>query len=142
MKPTILTGIVTWAALSGALMAQQQPPAGQQPAGQQAPPGQQQPAGPKVKSQAEGQAVNALIQARSSGPDAIIKAADDLVTKFSDTEFKELAFTFEANAYQQKGDFAKAEVFDEEILKINPKNTERSSRSIPRIRMRPCSWAS
>ena len=114
MKTTILTGILAAAAGCGALLAQ---PAQVQQAA---------PAGPKVKSNAEAQAVNAMITARSSGPDAIIKAAEDLVTKYSDTEFKEMAYTFEAQAYQQKGDYAKAEVFDEDILKINPKNSDAS----------------
>jgi len=117
MKTTILTGILAAAAGCGALMAQ---PAQVQQG--QAPP----PAQPKVKSNAEAQAVNAMIQARTGGPDAIIKAADDLVTKFADTEFKEMAYTFEAQAYQQKGDFARAEVFDEDILKMDPKNADAS----------------
>src|SRR5689334_840221 len=120
MRQTIITGIVALVSGCGALLAQQ----GQAQVQQQQP--QQPQTGPKVKSNAEAQAVNALIQARSAGPDAIIKAADELLTKFSDTEFKELALTFEANAYQQKGDFAKAEVTDEDILKINPKNVDAS----------------
>jgi tetratricopeptide (TPR) repeat protein len=116
MKRTILTGILAAAAGCGALVAQ--PAQVQQGA---APTAQ-----PKVKSSAEAQAVNAMIQARSAGPDAVIKAADDLLTKFADTEFKEIAFTFEAQAYQQKGDFAKAEIFDEDILKMDPKNSDAS----------------
>src|SRR5215469_13104435 len=111
MKTTILTGILA-AAGCGALMAQPAQVSQSQPAQAQNQ--------PKPKSNAEAQAVNAMIQARSSGPDAMIKAADDLVSKFADTEFKELAYTFEAQAYQTKGDAAKAEFFDEEILKINP----------------------
>lgn len=114
MTKTILTGILAAAAGCGVLVAQ--PAQVQQGA---APPAQ-----PKVKSNAEAQAVNAMIQARSAGPDAIIKAADDLLTKFADTEFKEMAYTFEAQAYQQKGDFAKAEIFDEDILKLDPKNSD------------------
>jgi tetratricopeptide (TPR) repeat protein len=116
MKKTILTGILAAAAGCGALLAQQAKV-------EQAAPAQ---TGPKVKSNAEAQAVNGMIMARSSGPDAMIKAAEDLLTKFSDTEFKETAYTFEAQAYQQKGDYAKAEIFDEDILKINPKNSDAS----------------
>jgi len=116
MKTTILIGILAVAAGCGALMAQ--------PAQvQQSQPAQ---AGPKVKSKPEADAVQALFAARTSGPDAIIKAADDLLTKFADTEFKEVALTFQAQAYQQKGDYTKSEILDEDILKINPKNSDAS----------------
>ena len=116
MKKTIFTGILAVAAGCSALLAQ--PAQVQQSAPAQA--------GPKVKSKAEADAVQAMLQSHTAGPDAMIKAAEDLVTKFADTEFKELAYTFEAQAYQQKGDYVKAEFFDEEILKINPKNADAS----------------
>ena len=116
MKRTILTGILAAAACCGALVAQ--------PATVQQGPAPK--AQPKAKSQAEAQAVNAMIQSQSAGPDAMIKAADDLVTKFADTEFKEIAYTFEAQAYQKKNDVAKAEFFDEEILKMDPSNSDAS----------------
>jgi len=115
MKRTIFIGILAIAAGCGALTAQSKQAQGQA-----------QPAGPKVKSNEEAKAVNAMVQAQSAGPDAMIKAADDLLTRFADTEFKEVALTFEATAYQQKGDFAKAEVFDEDILKLNANNTQAS----------------
>jgi tetratricopeptide (TPR) repeat protein len=116
MKTTILIGLLAAVASCGALLAQ--------PAQvQQSQPAQ---AGPKVKSKAEADAVQALFASRSSGPDAMIKAAEDLLNKFADTDFKEVAYTFQAQAYQQKGDYAKAEFFDEEILKINPKNSDAS----------------
>lgn len=113
MKRTIFTGILFLVTGCSVLMAQ--------PAQ-----GKEQPTGPRPKSTEEAKAVNAMIQAQSAGPDAIIKAADDLITRFSDTEFKEVALTFEATAYQQKGDFARAEVLDENVLKINPKNMQAS----------------
>ena len=94
MKKTILTGILAVATGCGTLLAQ---PAQVQPAAPAAPQ-----AGPKVKSKAEADAVQALFSARSAGPDAIIKAADDLVSKFADTDFKEIAYTLEATAYEQK----------------------------------------
>ena len=124
MKKTIFTGILAVAAGCGTLLAQ--------PAQvQQAAPAAQ--TGPKVKSTAEAELVQALFNARSAGPDAIIKAADDLVTKFADTEYKEIAYTLEAQAYEQKSRqsadkgaqtdaVAKAEFYDEEVLKLNPKN--------------------
>ena len=73
---------------------------------------------PKVKSRAEGQMVNAMLQAKD--PDASIKAADDLVTKFHDTEFKSMAYYIEADSYQQKGDNAKAVVYAEQSLMADP----------------------
>ena len=116
MKITILSGILVVAAGCSALMAQ--------PAKGQAEPAQ--PSGPRVKSNDEAKAVNAMIQAQPSGPDAVIKAADDLITRFADTQFKEIALIFEAQAYQQKGDYARSEVLDEDILKLNPKNYQAS----------------
>jgi tetratricopeptide (TPR) repeat protein len=110
----ILTGILVMAAGCGALMAQ----AGKAPA-------KGQPAGPRVNPD-EVKAYNAVIQAQSAGPDAVIKAADDLLTRFADTQFKETALSLEAAAYQQKGDFAKAEVLDEDVLKLNPQNNRAS----------------
>jgi tetratricopeptide (TPR) repeat protein len=77
---------------------------------------------PNTKSQGESQAVMALMQAQQAGADAEIKAADDLITKYADTYYKETALVIEANAYQQKGDQAKAQIYCEQVLQINPKN--------------------
>jgi tetratricopeptide (TPR) repeat protein len=78
--------------------------------------------GAKAKSRAEGQAVNAMLQAQD--PDSRIKAADDLVTKYSNTDFKSLAFYIEADAWQQKGDNAKAIVFAEQALAADDQNID------------------
>lgn len=75
-----------------------------------------------TKSQGESQAVMALMQAQQAGPDAMIKAADELITKYSDTYYKETALVIEANAYQTKGDQVKAQVYCEQVLQVNPKN--------------------
>jgi tetratricopeptide (TPR) repeat protein len=109
MKKSILTGVL--AAFTGALglMAQGAAPAA---AG---------PKGPAPKSQAELTAVQALFQAQGN-PDAIIKAADELMTKFADTEFKQFALIMEAEAYNQKHDTAKAQVFAEQALAADPKS--------------------
>src|SRR4051795_2945194 len=70
---------------------------------------------PKVKTKAEGQAIQALQQAQQSGdPDAIIKACDELLTKFADTDFKAYTLGVEATAYEQKQDHAKAIVYAEQ----------------------------
>jgi tetratricopeptide (TPR) repeat protein len=74
----------------------------------------------KPKSAKEGQAINAMLQAQD--PDARIKAADELVSKFADTDFKSYAYYLEADAYQQKGDNEKAIVYGEQALDADPKN--------------------
>lgn len=103
MKPTIITGILALAAGATGLLAQQQGLV------------------PHTKSQGESKAVIALIQSQGN-PDAAIKAAEELITKYSDTYYKETALLFEANAYQQKGDNDKAQIYGERVLEVNPKN--------------------
>jgi len=127
MKQLILSGVLLVASGLFGLMAQPQgqpakPPAqgGQAaPPAQGAPPAQQQ--GPAPKSQAEAQAFMALQQAQGN-PDATIKAAEELMTKFADTQFKEIALYMEAISYEQKGDFDKAIIYGRRVLDINPKN--------------------
>jgi tetratricopeptide (TPR) repeat protein len=80
-----------------------------------------QPAGPAPKSKAEAEALQALMQAQGN-PDATIKAADDLLTKFADTQFKEMALLVEANAYQAKNDNVKALIYAEQVVGVNPKS--------------------
>src|SRR5580658_10485522 len=105
MKRTIITGLLALAAGMLGLMAQQK--------------GMVQGA----KSQGESDAVMALMQAANQrNPDATIKAADDLITKYSDTTFKELALYLEAAAYQQKHDNEKAQIYGERVLDVNPKH--------------------
>jgi len=117
MKRTIFTGILALATGFSCLMAlpaEQAPPAKQGQAAQK---------GPAAKSQAEAQAVMAIQAAASAqNPDGIIKAAEDLITKFADTDFKEIALTVEAQAYQTKGDADKAQIVGERVLEINPKS--------------------
>jgi tetratricopeptide (TPR) repeat protein len=93
---------------SGAAFAQNKPPAAAK--------------GPGPKSQAEAQAVNAVIQAQAQSPDDMIKAVDALVSKYSDTVYKSFALELEAEAWQKKGDNAKAIVFAEQALQVDPKN--------------------
>jgi tetratricopeptide (TPR) repeat protein len=113
MKRTILTGILAAATGMTCLMAQQ---------GGGAPPQQgKAQLVPNTKSVGESKAVIALMQAQNN-PDAAIKAADDLITKFADTYYKEIALTVEAQAYRQKGDLDKALIYGEQVLEINPKN--------------------
>ena len=110
MKRTIVTGLL--AAGMWTLMAQT--PA-QTPA--------QAPAQPTVKSKGEMEAVNAVMTAANAGnSDAVIKAADELTTKYADSAFKEVVTYLEAAAYQQKHDGEKAQIYAERVLDINPKN--------------------
>jgi tetratricopeptide (TPR) repeat protein len=108
MKKSILAGVLIVTAGASGLMAQGAPAAPKQPT---------------PKNQAEVTAIQALFAAQGKGdPDATIKAADDLMTKFADTEFKELALYMQAEAYQQKKDPTKAQVVAEQALAINPKS--------------------
>lgn len=75
---------------------------------------------PKVKSNKEGQAFNAVLQAQD--PDSRIAAANELITKFADTEFKAIALYLEAEAYQQKNDNDKAIVYGEQAIEADPKS--------------------
>src|ERR1022692_4429217 len=106
MKRTILAGILTMAAGLSLLMAQTPAPAA--------------PKGPAPKSQDELKALQALFNPQND-PDTAIKAAEDLLTKFADTDFKEVALFLEANAYRMKNDFVKAQIYSEQALAINPK---------------------
>jgi tetratricopeptide (TPR) repeat protein len=75
---------------------------------------------PAAKSKDELAALQTLVNARSN-PDATIKAAEDLMTKFADTDFKDMALFSEAGAYEQKRDVDKAQTYAERTLEVNPK---------------------
>lgn len=75
---------------------------------------------PTPKSQAEVDAIQAMFKAQD--PDSRIKAAEDLMTKFADTEFKAIALQMEAASYQQKNDFEKMVIYGERALQANPKD--------------------
>jgi tetratricopeptide (TPR) repeat protein len=120
MKKSILTAMLALAAGVSGLMAQGTPPAA-------APAAPAAPKGPSPKSQPELNAIQAMFQAQQQNNlDGVIKAADELMTKFADTEFKELALYMEAEAYAQKGDNTKAQLFSEQALAINPKSYQAS----------------
>ena len=103
MKRMILTGALALVAGVSSLMAQAAPPKA-----------------PAPKSKEELAALQALVSARTS-PDATIKAAEDLLTKFADTDFKDMALFSEAGAYEQKRDIDKAQTYAERCLEANPK---------------------
>lgn len=74
----------------------------------------------KVKSQKEGEAIQAMFQAPD--PDARITAAKDLITKFADTDFKSTAFYIAAFSAQQKGDLENVVVYGEQAIEADDKN--------------------
>jgi tetratricopeptide (TPR) repeat protein len=77
--------------------------------------------GPRPKSKGEQDALVAMFNAQSK-PDDEIAAAEALLSKYADTDFKDTALLFEAMAYQQKGDVDKAQVYAERAIDANPKN--------------------
>ena len=74
---------------------------------------------PAPKSKGEMEALQAVFSA--TDPDARIKAAEALITKYADTDFKALAFYLEAVSYQQKNDFEKMIVYAEQAVQADPK---------------------
>jgi len=58
---------------------------------------------------------------QSGSPDAIVKAAEDLLNNYADSDYKEYALTMEAKAYQNKNDLDNAQIFADRVLQINSK---------------------
>ena len=75
---------------------------------------------PKPKSPKEVEALKAMFAAQD--PDSRIAAADNVLTKFADTEFKAIALYFTAASYEQKNDFDKMVVYAERTIEADPKN--------------------
>jgi tetratricopeptide (TPR) repeat protein len=116
MKRMIFAAVLVLAIGASGLLAQQ---------AQQSKQGAPAASGPRPKSQGEAQALQALIQAQQKRDnDGIIKAADDLLTKYTDTDYKEIVLAMEGDAYQQKGDPDKAQIIYERLLEVNPKNVQ------------------
>lgn len=113
MKRMIFTGFLALAAGVSGLMAQPQQ-------AQPKAPGPAQPKMPAPKSKEEVDALNAVFTAQNN-PDALIKAVEDALAKFADTDFKDTLLFFEARAYQQKGDLDKAQLYAERVIEVNPK---------------------
>ncbi|MDX2182101.1 MAG: hypothetical protein SFV18_21080 [Bryobacteraceae bacterium] len=75
---------------------------------------------PKPKSQKEVDALNAVLTAQD--PDSRIAAADALIAKFADTEFKGLALFYATASAQQKNDAEKIIIYGERTLEADPQN--------------------
>jgi len=77
----------------------------------------------KVKSQGEGEALQAVFKTTTA--DERIKAAQAVLIKYADTEFKPLLLLTIAQTYQMKGDTDNTIVFAERVLKEgDPKSYE------------------
>ena len=106
MKRMILTGLLAIAAGATCLLAQ-------------APAKGAGPKGPAPKSKGEMEALQAL-QAANGDPDKTIAACENLITKFVDTDFKSVALSMEAEAYQRKKDYDHMVIFAEKALEADP----------------------
>jgi len=74
----------------------------------------------KPKSNEELEALKAMFGAQTA--DARIAAAENVLTKFKDTDFKAVALYFEAASYREKGDYEHTVVFGERTLEADPKH--------------------
>jgi tetratricopeptide (TPR) repeat protein len=108
MKRAILTGILAIGAGATYLMAQA-PPAAPAPAAK--------PKAPKSKGELE--ALQA-VQNAAGDPDKAIAAAENVVTKYADSDFKGMVLYIEADAYQRKGDFDHMVIYAERTLEADP----------------------
>jgi tetratricopeptide (TPR) repeat protein len=77
---------------------------------------------PKPKSQAEVTAINAVFSAQDV--DGRIKAGDEFVTNFANSDFKSLVLYMMADSYNRKGDYAKTITYGEQALQADPKSTQ------------------
>ncbi len=75
---------------------------------------------PGVKSQKEAEAVQAVFQAQD--PSARIAAAESLLQKFADTDFKAIALYLATEASAQLNDGDKVIIYGERTLEADPKN--------------------
>ena len=74
---------------------------------------------PAPKSKGERDVLQEMLQ--SQDPDGRIKAAETLLTKYADTDYKSLALYVEAMSYQQKNDYEKMVVYGEQAIQADPK---------------------
>lgn len=108
MRKKILLIIASSMAPSLALAQQpQQPP-------------QAQVKGGKGISKQEADGFNAIMKAQT--PDERIKAADEFVTKFADSQYKGIALYDAAEAADSKGDYIKAITYGDQALQADPGN--------------------
>ena len=78
------------------------------------------PSGPKPKNNKEVAALNAINAAPTV--DDKLKAIDNVLTNFKDTEFKPMLLEMALQLEAQKGDYAQVVTYGQEILDKDPKN--------------------
>lgn len=76
--------------------------------------------GQKAKSNKEIAALNAINAAAT--PDDRLKAIDNVLTNFADTEFKPMLLQMALQIEAQKGDYAQVVFYGERVLETDPKN--------------------
>lgn len=76
----------------------------------------------KPKSKSETEALTAVQTAATN--DDRLKAIDNVLTKFADTEYKKVLLSMALQTAQQKGDFAQTTFYAEQILEGDPKNAQ------------------
>jgi tetratricopeptide (TPR) repeat protein len=87
---------------------------------QQAPVAPQSQVKAKGVSKDEANAFNAIVKAQT--PDEKMKAADEFVVKFADSQYKGIALYDAAEAADQKGDYQKAIIYGDESLQADATN--------------------
>ena len=112
--PVLASALLALAGAAGCLWAQQPQPA------KPAPPSQPVSKQPQPKSKGEADALMAIFNTQDV--DVRIKAAEELLTKYVDTEFKTVALQIIAASYQQKNDFEKMVIYAERTLESDPNN--------------------
>lgn len=98
-------------------------PGAQAKPGQPAQPASQAATGPVVTAE-EGKAYQAIAAELNAGLDLdkVVSLADDFEKKFPNSSMLSYVYTFQATAYQQKGDIKKTVETGEKSLKLNPDN--------------------
>lgn len=75
---------------------------------------------PQVKSPKEGEALQALFNA--TDPEARMAAAENVLTKFADTEFKVIVLQVAAESAKEKNEPARMITYGERLLEADPNN--------------------
>ncbi len=74
----------------------------------------------QVKSQKEAQAIQAVQAAQT--PDDRVKAIENVLTHFADTQFKNVLLQMAVQSEEQKGDYAQTVFYAQRLLQSDPKN--------------------
>ncbi|HOL73140.1 MAG TPA: hypothetical protein PLA43_06035 [Bryobacteraceae bacterium] len=109
MNKHFIAGAILVLATAG-LMFGQQAAAGGSPVAKQ----------PSVKSQAEGEALQAIFQATDAN--GRIKAADEFLVKFADSEFKPFILMVMAETYRAMNNYENTVIYAERCLEADPQN--------------------